>query len=153
MIIDRLAREEGKTVLLSTHNLQEAQGLCDRLAILERGKVIAMDTPDNIRHLVIEDRLMRITLTGATAVGDRLVKVLEENDGVHSVVSEYDNVRELQHLTLHVAKEMDLSNILKSLTSSSLKIYSVNVEEPSLEDAFNVITGHDTEQGHMNGGA
>jgi ABC-2 type transport system ATP-binding protein len=153
MIIDRLAREEGKTVLLSTHNLQEAQGLCDRLAILERGKVIAMDTPDNIRHLVIEDRLMRITLREVTAVVDRLVKVLEESDGVHSVVSEYDNVRELQHLTLHVAKEMDLSNILKSLTSSNLQIYSVNVEEPSLEDAFNAITGHDTEQGHMNGGA
>jgi len=153
MIIDRLAREEGKTVLLSTHNLQEAQGLCDRLAILERGKVIAMNTPDNIRHLVIEDRLMRITLAGVTSVDNRLVNVLQKCDGVHRVDIEYDRVRELLHLTLRVAKEMDLSNILKSVTSENLKIYSVNVEEPSLEDAFNAITGRDKEQGHMNGGA
>src|SRR5512136_1263099 len=74
MIIDRLAREEGKTVLLSTHNLQEAQELCDRIAILERGKVIASDTPDNIRHLVIEDRLLRFTVAGANLDQEALIR-------------------------------------------------------------------------------
>ena len=144
MIIDRLVREEGKTVLLSTHNLQEAQELCDRIAILERGKVIASDTPDNIRHLVIEDRLLKVTIAEAEpdSMGS-LIRDLEATEGVHSVGSESDHAKNLHSLTMRVAKEMDLTQVLRLISRGGFKVLTVNIEEPTLEDAFNVITSHD----------
>ncbi len=61
MLHDRLAREEKKTVLLSTHNLHEAQEMCDRVAILDRGKITACDTPDNIRSMIVDEKVFTIT--------------------------------------------------------------------------------------------
>jgi ABC-2 type transport system ATP-binding protein len=156
MIIDRLAREEGKTVLLSTHNLQEAQELCDRLAILEHGKVIASDTPDNVRHLVIEDRLMKVAVIGTAASFDMtaLFKALEKIEGIHGISPEIDSIGNLHSISMRVAKQMDLSETLKVLSNSGLKVQSINTEEPTLEDAFNAITGMDNGRrpGHMAGG-
>lgn len=145
MIIDRLARKEGKTILMSTHNLQEAQELCDRLAILERGKVIALDTPDNVRHLVIEDRFLRIVFADALfgAEEERLVKDLEAAESVRSVSAEVNQGKRFYGLTMRVEKDMDLAEILRMLAESGLRIKAVNTEEPTLEDAFNAITGQD----------
>ena len=155
MVIERLVRKEGKTILLSTHNLQEAQQLCDRLAILERGKVIALDTPDNVRHLVIEDRFLRIAFTDALfgAKEAKLVKDLEATENVHSVSAEVDQGKRLSGLTMRVEKDMDLTSILRKLTESGLKISTVNCDEPTLEDAFNAIIGQNgiNTRGHREG--
>src|SRR5512136_2579200 len=141
MIIDRLVRKEGKTILMSTHNLQEAQELCDRIAILERGKVIALDTPDNVRHLVIEDRFFQIVLADALfgEKEEKLVGDLNATDGVHSVSADVNQGKKLSGLALRVEKDMDLSGILRLLVKSDLKIKAVNTEDPTLEDAFNAI--------------
>ena len=135
--------KEGKTILLSTHNLQEAQELCDRLAILERGNVIALDTPDNVRHLVIEDRFLRITFANALfgAKEEKLVRDLEATESVHSVSAEVNQGKRLYGLTMRVEKDMDLTGILRTLAESGLKIKTVNTEDPTLEDAFNAIIG------------
>jgi len=144
MVIEKLVKEEGKTILLSTHNLQEAEELCDRLAILERGRVIALDTPDNVRHLVIEDRFIRITFTNAPfgAKEARLIKELETADNVHNVVAEVDQGSRLSGLTMRVEKSMDLTQILRALAESGLRIQAINCEEPTLEEAFNAIISH-----------
>ena len=143
MVIERLVRKEGKTILLSTHNLQEAQELCDRLAILERGNVIALDTPDNVRHLVIEDRFLRIVFADALfgAEEERLVRDLEAAESVRSVSAEVNQGKRLYGLTMRVEKDMDLTGILRTLAESGLKIKTVNTEDPTLEDAFNAIIG------------
>jgi ABC-2 type transport system ATP-binding protein len=143
MIIDRLARKEGKTILLSTHNLQEAEGLCDRLAILDKGRVIASDTPDNVRHLVIEDNFVKVALT-ATLLGPRqekLIRNLKAIQDIRDISYEIDQAERLHGLTMRVAEGMDLTSILRLLADSGLKIQSVNTEEPTLEDAFNAMTG------------
>ena len=148
MIIDRLAKDEGKTVLLSTHNLQEAQELCDRIAIMERGKVIASDTPDNVRHLVIEDRMFKVAVSG-TMVGSQegLIKDLESIKGIHGILTEIGTMGNLQSFSMRVEKELDLAEVLRLLSGSGLVIRSVNTEEPTLEDAFNLITGRDERKG------
>jgi ABC-2 type transport system ATP-binding protein len=141
MVIERLVRREGKTILLSTHNLQEAQELCDRLAILERGKVIALDTPDNVRHIVIEDRFLRIGFADALfgVKGESLVRDLKATENVHDVSVEVNQGKKLTALILRVEKDIDLTEILTMLTKSDLKIRSVNTDEPTLEDAFKAI--------------
>jgi ABC-2 type transport system ATP-binding protein len=143
MVIERLVRKEGKTILLSTHNLQEAQELCDRLAILERGNVIALDTPDNVRHLVIEDRFLHIAFADAVFGADekKLIKDLEAIENVHAVSAEVNKGEKFEAITMRVEKDIDLAGILLALAKSGLKISAVNCEEPSLEDAFNAIIG------------
>ena len=143
MIIERLARKEGKTIVLSTHNLLEAQELCDRLAIMERGKVIASDTPDNVRHLIIEDRLLKVAFANASfgPGQEKLLKDLEAVGGVHDILAEVDQANRLHGVTIKVAKDMDLTDILHMLAGSGLRVLAVNTEEPTLEDAFNAITG------------
>jgi len=150
MVIERLVRKEGKTILLSTHNLQEAQELCDRLAILERGNVIALDTPDNVRHLVIENRFLRITFANALfgAKEERLVRDLETTESVYSVFAEVNQEERFHGLTMKVEKDMDLTEILRTLAKSGLKIQAVNCEEPTLEDAFNAIIGQNERHAH-----
>jgi ABC-2 type transport system ATP-binding protein len=148
MIIDRLAKEEGKTVLLSTHNLQEAQELCDRIAIMERGKIIALDTPDNIRHFVIEDRMLKIMVSGDTSdPQEELIRDLKAIKGVLDVSTELGTTGNLQLLSIRVEKELDLTNVLRLLIETGVEIRSVNTEEPTLEDAFNLITGRDERRG------
>lgn len=151
MVIERLVRKEGKTILLSTHNLQEAQGLCDRLAILDRGNIIAMDTPDNVRHLVIEDRFLHITFADAVfgAEEETLVRELEATEKVHSVSPEVNQARKFEGVTLRVEKDLDLAGILMTLAKSGLKIRAVNSEDPSLEEAFNEIIGRNGRLKHM----
>jgi ABC-2 type transport system ATP-binding protein len=141
-MINRLVKEEGKTILMSTHNLQEAQGLCSRLAILQKGQIIALDTPDNLRHLIIEDIYLRICFIDA-AYGlqeDNLVKLIERIDGVQSVNTEINNQNKLESFRIKIEKGRDISAILRLLAESRLKIKFIETSEPTLEDAFRAIT-------------
>jgi ABC-2 type transport system ATP-binding protein len=144
LLTDRLARQEGKTILLSTHNLQEAQELCDRIAILDRGKVIACDTPDNVRHLVTEERTLRIAFSGVVFGENqhRLLSKMEEVPGVHSASPVLTREGTLIGFSIKIEKEVDLTRVLNLVAGSELNIKSVNIEEPSLEDAFMAMTGH-----------
>jgi|OpeIllAssembly_1097287.scaffolds.fasta_scaffold01244_2 ABC-2 type transport system ATP-binding protein len=144
MIIERLVKKEGKTILMSTHNLPEAQELCDRLAILERGKIIALGTPDNVRHLAIEDRYLKIVFNSALfgAEEETLGRELGATEGVHNVYTEVDQNNKTWSLTMRIEKDMDLTGLLTRISKSGLQIKSVNTEEPTLEEAFNAIINH-----------
>jgi len=144
LLHDRLARKEKKTILLSTHNLYEAQDMCDRIAILDRGKIVACDTPDNIRYTMFDEKVFEVTFIDAI-YGDeheRMVDELEKMPGVHGVTPDVDPERNFIGISIRVNKSMDLSDILDVITKTGLKIRMINTEEPTLEDAFMAITGH-----------
>ena len=84
LLCDRLAHEEGKTILLSTHNLDEAEDICDRVAILHHGKILACDTPGNIRRLMFDKIALRVAFIGAIS-GDLQEKMLKELKGMAHV--------------------------------------------------------------------
>ncbi|MFH0848897.1 MAG: ABC transporter ATP-binding protein [archaeon] len=142
MLHERLVREEEKTVLLSTHNLHEAQDMCDRVAILDRGKVTACDTPDNIRYMMFQERVFKITFTNAVYSNEQeiMVNKLEQLPGVHGATPEVDPNRNFRGISVRADKDMDLSSILEVITKTELKISTINTEEPTLEDAFMKIT-------------
>jgi ABC-2 type transport system ATP-binding protein len=147
MLHEKLAREEEKTILLSTHNLYEAQSMCDRIAILDRGKITACDTPDNIRYMMFDEKTFVITFVDAV-FGDehlKMVNELEEMHGVHGVTPEVDPERNFHEISIRVDKNMDLASILEVIMKSGLKIKTINTKEPTLEDAFMAITGHHAE--------
>jgi ABC-2 type transport system ATP-binding protein len=148
LVRDKLAREQGTTVLMSTHNLNEARDVCDRIAILDRGKIIACDTPANIRHLIIDEKVFDIIFTAAVMneeQGKPMLAALEGLPGVNRVSPEIDRDRKLQGISVRVKKDTDLTGILKIITGNGLRISSINTTEPSLEDVFMTITRRHTD--------
>ncbi|HME56426.1 MAG TPA: ABC transporter ATP-binding protein [Candidatus Lokiarchaeia archaeon] len=143
MLHDKLAREEGKTILFSTHNLEEAQSICDRIAILDHGQITALDTPDNIRYTKTEGIQHQISFGEGTAYDEAcqaLVSDLEKTIGVHSATPDVDFEQNLRGISLYLDKDMDLSYVLDTILKCGLKIKAINSIEPTLEDAFKTIT-------------
>jgi len=143
LLRDRLVREEGKTILMSTHNLSEAQEMCDRIAILDRGKIIACDTPDNIRYKMVDTSQFNVALHENAYVErhEEMLAQLQGITGVYRVTPDISHEGELKGLSFRIDKDMDLSAILESLLGYELSIKAINSEEPTLEDAFISITG------------
>jgi len=144
MLIYRLAKKEGKTIVLSTHNLEEAELMCDRIAIIDRGKILACDTPENVRYLRIHDIILRVSFVNDGQVPETLLNELRATPGVQSLKLENSSSLDehsLKGFSLRIPKDADLSKILEIISRSGLKIHSISTEEPTLEDAFRAITG------------
>jgi len=148
LVRDKLAREEGKTILISTHNLHEAQEACDRIAILDRGKITACDTPNNIQYTMLDERIFSITFSKAPSNGipEQMLNILEEIPGVYGATPDIDREGLLRGLSIRTSKETDLSAILDVILINGLKIEVINTIEPSLEEAFIAITKQNKEE-------
>jgi len=148
MLRNRLVREEKKTVLLSTHNLYEAQEICDRVAILDHGKITACDTPDNIRSMMVEEKVFSVAFMN-TIFGkeqERMVDELEKIPGVHGATPEVDPDSNFHGMSIRLNRNMNLSTILDILMRTGLQIRTMSTNDPTLEDAFMAITAETAEQ-------
>ncbi|AFK23344.1 daunorubicin resistance protein DrrA family ABC transporter ATP-binding protein [Pyrococcus sp. ST04] len=126
-LVKRLVKEEGKTVLLTTHYMHEAEQLCDRIAIIDQGKIIALDTPEGLKKLVKKDTIVEVKVknyTGNNPFG--LVKV-EENNGTIVLRGSLG--------------EEEIPRLVEFLVRNNAKVLSVEVKEPTLEDVFIKLTG------------
>jgi len=142
LLRDKLAHEEGKTVVLSTHNLPEAQDICDRIAILDRGKITACDTPNNIQYTMADEKVFNITFIDAVFNDQQgqMLNELERMPGVYGVTPEFDVDRNFIRMSIRADKDMALSRILEVIMKNGLKVGVINTQEPTLEDAFRAIT-------------
>ncbi len=143
LLRDRLVKEEGKTILMSTHNLFEAQEMCDRIAILDRGRITACDTPDNIRYKLVDESQFTVTLH-ETVYGDeheRMLDQLQGITGIYGVTPDVGSDGTFRGLTVRVDKNIDLSTVMRVLIEHNLRIKGLNTVEPTLEDAFIAMTG------------
>lgn len=143
LLREKLVQEEGKTILAATHNLHEAHELCDRIAILDRGKITACDTPDNIRYKMFDEKVLSITFEDALFCNEH-EDMLDEMQGMPGVYGATPSVtpdRNFHGISIRVDKNTDLSGLLEVVMKSGLKIRKVNTLEPTLEDAFIAITG------------
>lgn len=123
----KLNRESGTTVLLTTHYVEEADYLCDRLAILEQGKILVTDTPEGLK----------------SSLGDSLlsVKLLQGADGLAKLLREVNWVKEVNQrdgwLDLSVESgETKIPEVARLAKEHGFAISSVSQHKPSLEDAF-----------------
>lgn len=119
-------REEGKTVLLTTHNLEEANKLCERIAIINHGKIAAIDTPENLKNLIKKLNSIEITFTGNINIQELsdLPEIQEIKKTGDKFVLSTDNVNDLISAVTEYAKYNDI------------KITSLNTLTPSLEEVF-----------------
>lgn len=130
-------RSDGKCILLATHDLHEAEILADRIAVLKEGRLLAADTPENLKgrlkHEIVKvktEEILKESFFLENGIKEKIRGVKSEN-GTVSIDTE--NAEEI----------MDC--IVKKIGSSGMKLLRVNVEEPSLEEVFLNFMGEDDE--------
>ncbi|MDE3109255.1 MAG: ABC transporter ATP-binding protein [Acidobacteriota bacterium] len=129
-IIEQL-RRENTTVLLTTHYIEEAERLCDRVAIVDHGKVIAMGTPRELKHRA----------AGTTRIEVRSARPVV--DGILSRLEGVSDSREFEGTyVLHSSQPpQTIVALVKALEQENNELQSLEMFSPSLEDVFIELTG------------
>ena len=125
-------RRRGKTVFLTTHFMEEAERLCDRVAILDHGQIVALDTPANlIASLKADNRII------FTAAGPFAVEIVQQIPGVMRV----EHIGE--QIVVYGQKERLLSGVVTALETNGINYSDLRTERPTLEDVFLALTGRE----------
>lgn len=118
-----------KTILLTTHYMEEADALSDRIGIIDQGRIVALGTSDELKHSFTETRTMIVSagnVTSAVLAGLRAKYLRVEESDEELKVSD---------------KDLDFKEIIDYLHSQGVTVYSAALEQPTLEDVFLSITG------------
>jgi ABC-2 type transport system ATP-binding protein len=123
--------ESGMTVFFTTHIMEEAEYICDRIAIINNGRILALDTIDNIKRKFGGVSVIHLRVADGK---EGLNHKLEKLGGIERIV--YPQ-REDEPLKVY-AKDADavLSQIIDIITSSGLRVEELRIKEPSLDDVF-----------------
>jgi ABC-2 type transport system ATP-binding protein len=125
---------EGQTVLLTTHYMEEADELCDRVAIMDHGKILALDTPEELKRSVGADTIVTVK---ADADPDALAA------GLSRELSEVTHTRPVEGgVELHVkGAERLVPRVVAAAEKGGFDVIDLSVSEPSLETVFISLTG------------
>jgi ABC-2 type transport system ATP-binding protein len=133
--IIRDLNKEGRTVLMTTHQIEEADRLVDRVGIIDHGKLIALDTPEKLKKSVQSLRALEIRLLDDADL-QRWIPLISKVEGVDQVVLAEGKLRVLSkalHDTIPV--------VVDAISKQGGKIENISVLQPTLEDAFISLTG------------
>ena len=129
--IKKMNKEEGTTIFLTTHYMDEAEFLCDRVGIIDHGKILTLDTLSNLKNSVGNDV---ITLTCTDT--DKLIDEMQKQKWVEKI-KKHDSF-----LTLGVKKgDEKIPIIIEIAQKLKIKIKSISVRKPTLDDVFLYYTG------------
>ncbi|MDQ3930454.1 MAG: ABC transporter ATP-binding protein [Chloroflexota bacterium] len=143
-----LQKHPDRTLLLTTHYMAEADEMCDRIAIIDHGKVLACDTPANLKRMLQSQPIFEIGVSGIT---DRTIPVLGEAPGVAHVTGEPDANGTTYKLKFILTDESAISSVVQALTSQEASILSLQKHEPTLEDVFIKLVGRSLTAEDKNG--
>lgn len=134
-----LGKKHGKTVLYTTHYIEEVSQMCDRVGIMNRGRIVALDTPDALKDMAKKGEVANFVVKNMSAIQ---VNNLQSLDGVSSLASEIqDSVLGQIRLRVRLENTDSLSTVLDFFFREKIKLVNFRQEEPTLEDAFIELTG------------
>lgn len=137
-IREKVIGESGKTVLLTTHYMEEADKICDRIAIIHEGKIVAVGTPSEIKDTIKESVMIELKVTGCSANVSEMINRIE---GVIQSSCTIDSSSDLCTIRVSIlAMEETLQQVIESVLRTNGKIQSMKTEVPTLEDAFVKLT-------------
>ena len=134
--IKKLNRESGTTIVITTHMMVDADLLCDRIAIVDHGKIVALDTSTNLKKTISGADTTIISLELAN-LNQELIDTIRKLDCVDSVTQENS-----MHLRIIVHGNEAFDSVIDAVRAKKGKINSVQNLQPTLEDVFLHITGH-----------
>lgn len=128
--------EKGKTVLLTTHYMFEADELCKRVAVIRNGEIVALDTPRGLKKYVMDTSVVEVEGFG---ISDKEVARFKEISDVLSVSAELAENKQI--LKIQTAKGSEIISEVQDILRNS-RIYDIKIKEPTLEDAYlRLVTG------------
>ncbi len=130
--IKRLNKEGGVTIILTTHYMEEADFLCDRIAIMDRGKFVAMDSPGRLKDILGGD-VVFLEIEGSA---DALVNRIKSLDWITNITRHDDNLS----LTMERG-ERRIPELINVARENGVNVTCVHLRKPSLEDVFLHFTG------------
>jgi ABC-2 type transport system ATP-binding protein len=135
LILD--SKKKGLMIFLTTHYIPEAESLCDRIAIIVKGKIRIIDTPENIKSHVKEMEILEI---GLDRVPDPLKNKLLSLSGIEKILIDENRIR------FHTKNIGQVTpGIIKLFEEQGARMETINTLSPSLEDAFVKLTGLDSD--------
>jgi len=145
-----LLNEENTTIILTTHYMDEAEKLCNRIAFVDKGRLIALDVVENLKQLIPAGDLIEI---GFDTINEGLLPVLQQNTHINAV-----EVKEQKLIISAKNGSKLLPEIVVAFEKFSTPMTSISIRSPSLEDVFIHLTGKklddggNSEQKHARGG-
>ena len=128
----RRLRQSGTTVFLTTHYLEEADALCDRIAIIDHGRIVAEGTPEELKRQIAGD----VVLVGTDGTSEGTVAVLRGQPFIRELTEEEGTLR------LYVDRgETAMPQIIRLLDGAGVTLTTLSLHKPSLDDVFFRQTG------------
>jgi ABC-2 type transport system ATP-binding protein len=135
--IKKINRENETTILITTHMMGEADLLCDRIGIIDHGKIVALDTSTNLKRMISGANTTILKLEIANLTPD-LIATIRTLKCVETVSQENST-----HLKIHAHGDDAFDTIIDAIRAKKTKIDSIENLQPTLEDVFLHITGHE----------
>lgn len=123
-------RNEGKTIFITTHYMEEAELLCDRVAIIDQGKIVALDTPQNLIKSLGQEKRLIFSLESEFSI-EKLRKI----EGVTEVEKIGDRI------IVQGREDEFIYRVMSVLIKERIKFREIKIEQPNLEDVFLALTG------------
>jgi ABC-2 type transport system ATP-binding protein len=133
----RRLNQQGTTIFLTTHNIEEANQLCHEIAVIVKGRIIALDTPEALKKSIQEKPMVKLGV--ANPGQPDLLELIKEFDGVDSANRRQDS------FVIGFKENPPWGSFLQYLQEKGVSVTSVNTLQPTLEDAFVRITGLERE--------
>ncbi|HEU0297338.1 MAG TPA: ABC transporter ATP-binding protein [Anaerolineales bacterium] len=136
LIREWMDADKNRALLLTTHYMVEAEELCDRVAIINKGRVLACDTPANLKHNLQRDAIFEIETSPLNGLTD---KILEQQPEVRkAALTQTEGGAKLELILL---EESALATVINILTQKHIKVLRLTKREPTLEDVFMDLVG------------
>ena len=135
--IKKIRKDFGMTIFISTHYMEEADNLCDRIGIIDHGKIQVIDTPKSMKS-AIGNEIISFNLVDGKADQDTLIDQISKIEFVKEVKNKQDLI------TVFSTKSNEvIPKIFQASTNLEMRINSLTLKQPTLDDVFISYTGHD----------
>jgi ABC-2 type transport system ATP-binding protein len=138
---DNKGKGEGRrTLLLTTHYMVEAEELCDRVAIINKGRVLACDTPANLKRNLQRDAIFEIETSPLNGLTPQMLQ--DQPEVRKAALTDIEGGARLELILL---EESALATVINILTQKEIKVRRLSKREPTLEDVFMDLVGQKME--------
>ena len=135
--IKKIRKDFGMTIFISTHYMEEADNLCDRIGIIDHGKIQVIDTPKSMKS-AIGNEIISFNIIDGKGDQDALIDQISKIEFVKEVKNKHDLI------TVFSTKSNEvIPKIFQASTNLEMRINSLTLKQPTLDDVFISYTGHD----------
>ena len=132
-------KKQGKTIVLTTHMMDEAEELCSRVAIMDKGKIIALGSPSQlVRKVKMENTITVVP----DKISSKLIELIKSISGVKNVYTAHDETEKSETLKVITDCPDDiLPDVVSTIVNNKTKVLSIQLSRVTLEDIFITLTG------------